>query len=478
MDIDKLFQAEKNDTASQLEGFLIENEELITYFKSIERSIQNILSSNDSDRIKNTTSKLAEVLPRLSLLRFTIFDLEPEIPASLKRKWDKHVKFITENMTINEVEMFYTKIQEYEDMVEEAQEKEQLEKNENEKRLQLKREKASAERKVLEKKQNEINTIYDANKDLIKYFQNIDKPLQKILSNTNNDIPESLLKELSTNIPILAKTKLDISEIEGRIPKSIDKKWNKQIWYVNHNMSLGEVDVVSKEISKLKNKVLDLIEKDKEEEKVKNLKLKREEDDRKKRENYSRKQIEKSFKVIDANRDLLNKFSQITRHISKIRIIEDVKTQKEFLSEFELKLKHIKFYELASQYERLKVQINEQGIFKDFEGWNEALNLKNNLLKKIPHIDKVFYNISVDNLTNDAILEIFNFNFDCCFVEEYALLRVYKFKKYDKYNCNLYSLLIRGGRLVEILFCHDPNFNLTIRDLIPTKGIFFDIYDN
>ena len=109
MDINKLFEDEQNDNLNQLLEIYEENEKVIKYFKSIDNKIQSVIKSNDVEKIKRITKKLSNQIQILSSLKFEIYDLDVNIPDNLQDKWHKNIYYITNEMSIGEVEKFANK---------------------------------------------------------------------------------------------------------------------------------------------------------------------------------------------------------------------------------------------------------------------------------------------------------------------------------------------------------------------------------
>jgi len=168
MDINKLFEDEQNDNLNQLLEIYEENEKVIKYFKSIDNKIQSVIKSNDVEKIKRITKKLSNQIQILSSLKFEIYDLDVNIPDNLQDKWHKNIYYITNEMSIGEVEKFANKTTNLKSEIhkeihtlklkEERKRKEELarkKKREEENRIKVEQEKEKQKRIEQERKRKE-----------------------------------------------------------------------------------------------------------------------------------------------------------------------------------------------------------------------------------------------------------------------------------------------------------------------------------
>ena len=109
MNIDKLFQDEQNDNQKQLLELYQENEKTISYFKSVNDTVQKAIKNNTIDKVKSTTNNISKHIKALSSLKYEIYELDVKIPDSLQNDWHKNIYYITNEMSIGEVDTFFSK---------------------------------------------------------------------------------------------------------------------------------------------------------------------------------------------------------------------------------------------------------------------------------------------------------------------------------------------------------------------------------
>jgi hypothetical protein len=113
MSINNLYNEQQNDLQQELQKLYNQNKDVINYFTKIDSSIKEAILSSNKEEVKTMLESVKTQLNNLSQLKFSIFDLEDEIPEELSKKWNKRVKYITQQMSINEVDRFIKVIEEF-----------------------------------------------------------------------------------------------------------------------------------------------------------------------------------------------------------------------------------------------------------------------------------------------------------------------------------------------------------------------------
>jgi hypothetical protein len=113
--INSLYNEQQNDIQQELQKLYNQNKKILSYFSEIENDIKEAFSSSNKEEVKIMLESVKTQLSNLSQLKFSIFDLEDEIPEELSKKWNKRVKYITQQMSINEVDNFIQIIEEFEE---------------------------------------------------------------------------------------------------------------------------------------------------------------------------------------------------------------------------------------------------------------------------------------------------------------------------------------------------------------------------
>lgn len=221
MDIDKLFQDEQNDNLNQLLGLYEENEAVISYFKNMNNAIQKTIKNGDIDKIKRTAKKLSKNIQALSSLKFEIYDLDVKIPDSLQNDWHKNIYYITNEMSIGEVDTFLSKTaslkkqisneierikisEERKRKLEEIrleQEREQVLAAERKKRKEQER-KLKLEEEKINKEEKELKRVYKKVTDQsgLKDFPNILKEIQEVKNSNSTKDQISFFNKLKKGI--------------------------------------------------------------------------------------------------------------------------------------------------------------------------------------------------------------------------------------------------------------------------------------
>jgi hypothetical protein len=229
--VNNLYNEQQNDLQQELQKLYNQNKVVINYFSKIDSGIKEAISSSNKDEVKIMLESVKSQLSNLSNLKFLIFDLEDEIPEELSKKWNKRVKYITQQMSINEVDRFIKVIEEFEDKIEET------EKTTNE------------DRKVVEAL---YLSVVDANWENLQPFKGILKQIQLAKSSNNMIFEKEILSTLQSFIKY---DRYDIFLFLQQI-----KKLFKVIEHKKEGDLIMNSDIIFSSINDLKNILKDYVQ--------------------------------------------------------------------------------------------------------------------------------------------------------------------------------------------------------------------------
>ncbi len=253
---ENLKNIQKSEIIVKIETLMFQNATLFSYFKGLENNLNAILSNANvkSVILENVLNELPNQIKQFAEIKFLIHDNQDSIVESLKSEWEKQVKYAQSDISFAELSLIEQKLKKIV-----SDNKNLIEQKKQEKQLQLEK-----ERKAKEQKLQEQQRIKDL-KDTVKFL---------------------------------------IHDNQDSIVESLKSEWEKQVKYVQSDISSSELRLVEQKLRQVLSDNKHLIEQQEREKQLQSEKEQKEKEQKlqeQQREKIQKNQAKKYFEPIIQN---------------------------------------------------------------------------------------------------------------------------------------------------------------------------------